>query len=121
MTRRSVLGIFDNEAQAREAHDALVAAGIHEGDIAISADLAHDDIAAEAPGQSYENQPGQRPAKWFGSRVGRNASLRPPDMQYAQTMHAGGCVVAVEVNSADELRRVAGIMGGLRAASVRQC
>jgi hypothetical protein len=124
--RRSVVGIFDSEAGARQARDELLAAGISESSVVISTNLTHDGIAAEAPGQSYENQPGQRMHQrgsggWFGSLSGRNTRQAQRDLQYEDAVHAGSCVVSVEASSAEEAKSAEQIMARLRAVYVREC
>ena len=124
--KRSVVGIFDSEASARQARDELVRTGISESCVAISTDLTHDGIAAEAPGQSYENQPGQapnrdKPQRWFGSVSGGSARRAHREAQYDDAVHSGSCVLSVEAGSAEEVQRAEEIMGRLRAVYVRQC
>jgi hypothetical protein len=52
-------GIFDTVSAAERARDALVAEGIARERITLSAQQTSDGIAAEAPGQAYENQAGE--------------------------------------------------------------
>src|SRR6476620_7204528 len=56
MHNHSVIAVFSSQAEAVNAHHGLVIGGVREDRIAISADLTSDGIAAEAPGQAYENQ-----------------------------------------------------------------
>ena len=62
-------------AEAESAREAIRKAGIPAASIAISRPSTEDGIAGEVPGQSYENQPGQkehdfdRDAARFGSLV----------------------------------------------------
>jgi hypothetical protein len=53
---RALIAVFGSEEEAIRAHSALVGNGIDPNDVAISIDLTRDGIAAEAPGQAYENQ-----------------------------------------------------------------
>ena len=53
---RALIAVFASEGEAMRAHSALLRSGIDPKDVAISADLTRDGIAAEAPGQAYENQ-----------------------------------------------------------------
>jgi len=61
MARNNVVaGMFTSLGAAEQAKGRLIEAGVPENCIALSADLAADGIAAEYPGQSYTNQPGQK-------------------------------------------------------------
>jgi hypothetical protein len=55
---RALIAVFASEEEAIRARSALVGNGIDPNDVAISIDLTRDGIAAEAPGQAYENQGG---------------------------------------------------------------
>ena len=61
--------------------------------MALSALLTDDGIAAEAPGQSYENQPGQPSSD---SELAR----------YGEAVRAGACVLSVFTRSEEEERYV---------------
>ena len=76
-----------------EARAALLRAGVPENRITVSAGLTEDGIAAEAPGQSYENQPGQ-PA-W-------DSAMAP----YGEAVRSGACVVSVFARSEEERQYV---------------
>jgi hypothetical protein len=56
MHNHSVIAVFASKAEAVKAQEGLVRDGFSEDRIAISVDLTSDGIAAEAPGQAYENQ-----------------------------------------------------------------
>ena len=90
---QTVVGIFASAAAAEEARGALLRAGVPENRIALSATLTDDGIAAEAPGQSFENQPGQ-PA-------GDRAMAR-----YGEAVRSGACVVSVFTRSEEEKQYV---------------
>ena len=62
---RTVVAVFESMPAAEGAKTTLIRAGVPEQRIALSAGLTDDGIAAEVPGQSYENQPGQ-PARSAG-------------------------------------------------------
>jgi hypothetical protein len=51
--------VFESLSAAERAREAMVAAGVPGAHIALSRPSTEDDLAGEAPGQSYENQPGQ--------------------------------------------------------------
>lgn len=55
---RSLFAVFASEEEAMRARSALLENAVDPNDIAISIDLTRDGIAAEAPGQAYENQGG---------------------------------------------------------------
>src|SRR5688500_861716 len=56
---KTVVGVFDSVSAAEDARATLLEAGVPEKRIALSGGLTDDALAAEAPGQSFENQPGQ--------------------------------------------------------------
>jgi hypothetical protein len=84
-----VVGVFSSALAARNACDTLRRAGVPDRRIALSADLTADGIAAEVPGQSFENQPGQ-PAE--PSRQAR----------FGEAVRSAGCVVSVLARSDEE-------------------
>ncbi|WP_156822013.1 hypothetical protein [Azoarcus sp. KH32C] len=83
-TSTVLVGAFPTPADADRAKLRLVQAGVSETSIALSTDLAADALAAECPGQSYTNQPGQSPSETFTTSD-------------ADTAHVGGCVLRVEL------------------------
>ena len=90
---KTVVGVFASASAAEEARTVLLRSGVPESRIALSAGLTDDGIAAEVPGQSYENQPGQPPED---SRVAR----------HGQRVRAGACVVSVFTRSEEEKQDV---------------
>ena len=83
---RGVLyAVFGNVAAAERARAELARSGI--GRIAISRCLTEDGIAAEAPGQPYANQPGQR-------------SEESDSSPYLDAILSGSVVLTVEVQTA---------------------
>jgi len=90
---QTVVGIFASAAAAEDARGALLKAGVPENRIALSATLTDDGIAAEYPGQSYENQPGQPAADSAMAR-------------YGEAVRSGGCVVSVFTRSEEEKQYV---------------
>lgn len=93
MAARTVVGVFDSVGGARAAQRALLDAGMVEDRISLSADLTQDALAGEAPGQSYENQPGQSP---------RDSAAAP----YSDAVRTGVCVVSVKTDSQTEGERI---------------
>ena len=61
--------------------------------------LTDDGVAAEAPGQSFENQPGQPPAD---SRSAR----------YGEAIRTGACVLSVFTRSEEEKQHVEQLLLG---------
>ena len=72
---------------------AFLRAGVPQNRITVRSGLTEDVIAAEAPGQSYENQPGQ-PA-W-------DSAMAP----YGEAVRSGACVVSVFARSEEERQYV---------------
>ncbi len=82
MTDR-VVAIFGSESAARRAQAAVEGEGVQVERVGVQADLAQlDGIGAEAPGESFENQPGESRAA--SDRAGPG-----------ETARSGGWVVTV--------------------------
>lgn len=86
---KTVVAVFDSVGAAESARTRLLQAGVPEKRIAVSADLTRDGIAAEAPGQAYENQPGQPSKDTEAAR-------------YGEAVRSGTCVVSVLARSDEE-------------------
>jgi hypothetical protein len=89
MVKRIVVGVFPDADAAERARRELIHAGFTEARIVASAPLTGDDIAAEAPGQSFENQPGQPPEDSAAARC-------------AGAVRTGACILNVEIDSITE-------------------
>jgi hypothetical protein len=121
MASADVVGLYDSEGTARASAAALKAQGLAEGRVAVSASLTADPTAAEAPGQSYENQPGERESgPWtrvepelddVTDEEGRSA-------RYAEALRGSSATVRVQAASGDEARRLAKLMRGTGAREV---
>jgi hypothetical protein len=98
---KTVVGVFESVSAAEDARATLLQAGVPEKRIALSGGLTDDPLAAEAPGQSFENQPGQKSEK-------RTA-------QYGDAVRSGGCVVSVFARSDEESHYVEQLMREKRA------
>ena len=99
---KTIVGVFASAAAAEEARSALLSAGVSENRIALSAGLTDDGIAAEAPGQASENQPGQSAGD---SR----------DARYGEAVRTGACVVSVFIRSEEEKQYVEQLLIGKHA------
>jgi hypothetical protein len=101
----TISGVFDSVAAAEQARAILMEAGVPVRRIAVSSDLTADGIAAEAPGQSFENQPGQGAgsAVLEGSREKRAA-------RFGEAVRSGACVLSVHARSAEERLMVEELM-----------
>ncbi|HEX6632339.1 MAG TPA: hypothetical protein VF038_00125 [Usitatibacter sp.] len=96
-------GIFDTVSAAERARDALVAEGIARERITLSASQTSDGIAAEAPGETYENQAGEDRASVERGRFG--SAIR-------------SAVCALTVDSTGEEERVGAILRSRGAREV---
>jgi len=94
---KTVVAVFDSRPAAELAKATLLRAGVPENRIAVSAGLTDDGIAAEVPGQAYENQPGQ-PA--------RDAQAA----RFSEAVRSGACVVSVLARSDEETDYVAELL-----------
>lgn len=98
---KTVVAVFESLPAAEEAKGALLREGVPETRIALSASLTDDAIGAEAPGQSFENQPGQ-PAERETAR-------------YGEAVRSGGCVLSVFARSDEESHYVERLLQDRRA------
>ena len=90
---QTVIGVFGSPAVAEQAKGVLLKAGVPENRIALSATLTEDGTGTDAPGQSFENQPGQPRAD---SAVAR----------YGEAVRTGACVLSVFTRSEEEKQYV---------------
>lgn len=91
--------VFESLPAAERAREAMVAAGIPGAHIAVSRPSTEDDIAGEAPGQSYENQPGQ--ATDGASRE---------EARFGAKVRGKACVLTVASDSAEERRKAEAVL-----------
>jgi hypothetical protein len=99
---KTVVAVFDSRPAAEGAKATLLRAGVPESRIAVSAGLTDDGIAAEVPGQAYENQPGQ-PAR------------QAEAARFSEAVRSGACVVSVLARSDEETDYVAALLRRERA------
>lgn len=85
----NVVGVFRDPRAAERALEELCDAGIDRARVRLSRLPTEDGIAAEAPGQSFENQPGQRESE----------SAQAP---YAEAFRSGGSALSVSCDSAED-------------------
>ena len=108
-------------SRARLAREALIVEGFPEEQVTLSVDMTEDGIAAEAPGESYENQPSDRGGvwDWFGSIWwGRGAENRRAALA-AEAARRGVCVVTAEARTAAEADWAQEIMEALRPVDLK--
>ena len=89
MTSQTIVGVFGSMGAADRTRRDLLQAGLPPDRISVSGALTADGIAAEYPGQSFENQPGQPPDDSERSR-------------YAEAVRTGVCVVSVYSRSLED-------------------
>ncbi len=80
----TVAGVFDSMASGEAAVTLLLDAGVPRSRITMSQPVTADGIAAEAPGESFENQPGEP-----GGRDTERA-------RFDEGVRSGVCVVSVD-------------------------
>ncbi len=95
---------FADPVEARSAVQALVAAGIGEERIVLSIPLTDDAIAAEAPGQSFENQSYE--------------ASDDVDARFNELMRTAACVVSVKQVPAGESDSLAELLRSRGAHAV---
>lgn len=107
---RTAVGIFDSVNAAERAKSELLRSGVSADRIALSGNLTDDDIAAEAPGQSYEHQ------TYGGSDEADSQRAR-----YGEAVRTGACVLSVASTSVGDCRQLQQLMKreGARVAMER--
>jgi len=96
---RTAVGIFDSVSAAEKARAQLLQSGVAAERIALSANLTDDDIAAEAPGQSFEHQ------TYAGSdRMDTHRA------RYGGAVRTGACVLSVASRSGGDCRQLQSLM-----------
>lgn len=99
MRNRTVMGIFDRPGDAEKVKDELIQAGIARHRILISRLATEDGIAAEAPGQSYENQGDEL-------LVG---DLPDPE-KWGEAVRSAACLLSVVVRAPVDKQHIAEVM-----------
>jgi hypothetical protein len=101
MAGETTVGIFGSVQAAESARAALIDYGIGKDRISLSTHLTQDAIAAEAPGQSYENQSYRGSDKatglgWLHSLLGRKVPTDMERARYNEAIRTATCVLSVE-------------------------
>jgi hypothetical protein len=100
MRNRTVMGIFDRPDDAEKVRDELLEAGVARHRIVISRLVTEDSVAAEAPGQSYENQHRDEPI------VGEV----PDPEKFGEAVRSAACVLSVVARSPVDKEHIAELM-----------
>ena len=103
---RIIAGLYDSLEAAGRAQAALVLAGVADRRICVSRSMTEDGIAAEAPGQSYENQ---------------NDDENSASAKFTDAVLGAVCVVSVKVMSRGEAALAAAVLrnNGARGGVLR--
>lgn len=102
MGERFLAAVFDSVPRAQQAQWQLSQIGVRSE---LSIDLTADGIAAEVPGQVYQNQPGQGAddlgsAGLFELLSGRSADRQDAVARRAARIQSGGCLLTVDAADA---------------------
>ncbi|HUQ73328.1 MAG TPA: hypothetical protein VM183_01280 [Burkholderiales bacterium] len=93
------VGVFAGAAEAAQARARLVAEGVGLERITLSSEHSADDIAAEAPGQSYEQQ-----------NPSDSTAAAKADARHNTLLRTGGCALSVTASSREESARLRAVM-----------
>jgi uncharacterized protein (TIGR02271 family) len=122
MARNTVVGVFDNYAEAERAVTALANAGIDRDVIHTSANegtsaLATHETAAEATSHSHDGEGlGERIRHFFGSLFGGDDD--EDTTYYSEAVRRGSVIVTVDSDSADQADRAADVLNECGAVDV---
>ena len=111
MPGKTFLVVFSSAEEAVAARRSLVDAGYADASIEVTADLTSDGVAAEAPGQAYENQqtvPGAGLLAWLRSSFTSITDDDTADAQRLADIQRGAAVLTIEAGESefDRLRQV---------------
>ena len=100
-----IAALFDSLEAAARAKTALVESGVAQGRLCVSRCITEDGVAAEAPGQPYENQTDEDPAS----------------ARFTEAVLGAGCVLSVRVSSKQEIALAAALLrnNGARGGILR--
>jgi hypothetical protein len=122
MAPHTLLAVFGSTQAAEAARDALVHAGYDLHDAVVSIDLAADGIAAETPGQAYENQPKADDAFPRSLADAFTPPRVEPDTRQAERMadiERGNAVLTV-TGTARQLERASHLLRSLQPLVLRR-
>jgi hypothetical protein len=111
---RRLTATFSDPANAALARASLVRAGIPVDRVVLSLTLTADDIAAEAPGQSYENQ-GYASSDQVKAGRGYTDTDRA---RYNEEVRTAACILTVELDASAKHEAIAGVLREHGARSV---
>lgn len=103
MTQKRLLAVFAGPTEANACRDALIAAGFSEDEVVVSINMTDDGIAAEVPGQAFENQ-STRASSAAGSMFGLTTE-DAADAKRMADVQRGGCVLTISIASAADRER----------------
>ena len=115
---RALIAVFASEGEAMRAHSALLGSGIDPKDVAISADLTRDGIAAEAPGQAYENQ-GSAQDLWQLFKCGGDVDRDTEEARVLADVERGSVVLTVHPLARSKRAVVVHMLKEHRAVAIR--
>ena len=115
---RALIAVFASEEQAIRAQCALVGNDIDPNDVAISVDLTRDAIAAEAPGQAYENQ-GSGQDLWQLFKCGVDFDPDTEDARFLADVERGSVVLTVDPLLRSKRSIVVYVLKEQRAVAIR--
>jgi hypothetical protein len=99
--------VFGSKEEALRAQSMLEQEGFDRDAIVVSIDMTEDPIAAEWPGQSFENQPtheGAGLAKWIKSVFTTTSDNDTSDAQRMAEVQRGGAVLSLRATDAELAR-----------------
>jgi hypothetical protein len=119
MDHRTAIGVYDSYTTAERARRQLIGAGVPIDRISLSTELTGD-LAAEVPGQAYENQSMEGSATaltWLRSLLRRKPATDTDRARYSSAVQTGSCVLSVTATSATDCKALLGLL--LRAGALR--
>ena len=122
MARNTVVGVFDNYAEAERAAAALANAGIDRSDIRTSATegakaLATHEATGHASPHAHDGEGlGERIRHFFGSLFGRDDD--EDTMYYSEAVRRGSVIVTVNGENAEQADRAADVLNECGAVDV---
>lgn len=122
MPRKTMIAVFDSLEHADAARVALLEAGFDESNVTASIDLTSDGIAAEAPGQAFENQETTHNAgleAWIGSSFRTIVDNDSADARRMADIQRGGAVLTL-AGDRKELARAVDLVRPFHPVALRR-
>ena len=106
--QHTLVAVFDNSTDARNAMEELLASGFSRSDVRLSNDASTDTTAASASASDGEQSFGDSIKNFFSDLFGSDSTER--SSMYSDAVSRGNCVLTVTTQSEPEVERAADVV-----------